>query len=93
MTAIDVAAGRDFARVAHVLVNARLTWWRDASRSLGGSIGHVEKRYDDDANTVPLSSNTLVNIYGAWSLTGTLQLYARIENLFDIHHEPVFGSG
>lgn len=93
MTAIDLTTGNDLARVPHVTADARVTWRPDPQFSLGGSIGYVGRRYDDDANTVALSSNTLVNIYGSCALTDNLQLYGRIENLFDIHYEPVFGYG
>ena len=93
MTAIDLATGNDLARVPHVTADARLTWTPDSRVTLGGSIGYVGRRYDDGGNTVLLSSNTLINVYGSYALTDALQIYARVENLFDIHYEPVFGYG
>jgi vitamin B12 transporter len=93
MTAIDLTTGNDLARVPHITADARLTWRPDPQFSLGGSIGYVGRRFDDDANTVALPSNTLVNIFGSYELTNNLQLYGRVENLFDIHYEPVFGYG
>jgi vitamin B12 transporter len=93
LTAIDLANGNDLARVPHVSVDARIFWKPEPGLSLGGSIGYVGRRFDDSANTVPLSSNTLVGFYGSYDLTRYLQLYARIENAFDVHYEPAFGYG
>ncbi|HEX3429998.1 MAG TPA: TonB-dependent receptor [Rhizomicrobium sp.] len=93
LTTIDLATGDDLARVPHITADAHLTWNPTDRLSLGGSIGYVGRRFDDSANTVGLSSNTLVNLYASYGLTDTLQLFARVENAFDIHYEPVYGYG
>ena len=93
LTAIDLATGDDLARVPHITADAHLTWNATDRFSLGGSIGYVGRRFDDSANTVVLSSNTLVNVYASYALTDALQLYGRVENAFDIHYEPVYGYG
>jgi vitamin B12 transporter len=93
LTAIDLATGDDLARVPHVTAEAHVNWSATDRFSLGGSIGYVGRRFDDPSNTLPLSSNTLVNIYAAYSLTGALQLYGRVENAFDIRYEPAYGYG
>ena len=93
LTAIDLATGDDLARVPHVTAEAHLTWQPATRFSLGGSVGYVGTRFDDSANSIRLSSNTLVNLYASFALTDALQLYGRVENAFDIHYEPVYGYG
>jgi len=93
LTAIDLATGADLARVPHITADAHATWTPMPRLSLGGSIGYVGRRFDDSANAVALSSNTLMNFYASYALTDALQLYSRVENVFDIKYEPVYGYG
>lgn len=93
MTATDETTGADLARRPHVTADARIFWTPDAPYSLGASIGYVGRRWDDAGNTVPLDSNTLVNLYATYSLTNALQLFARVENLADVRYEPTYGYG
>lgn len=93
MTAINLADRTDLLHIPNLTADASLTWTPTADISLGGTIGFVGKRWDDAANTVPLSSNTLVNFFGSYNLTGSLQLFARMENAFGIRYEPVYGYG
>lgn len=93
LTAIDLATGDDLARVPHVTADAHATWNVTPQFSFGGSITYVGPRFDDSADTVRLSSNTLVNVYASYALTNALQLYGRVENVFDIHYEPAYGYG
>ena len=93
LTAIDLATGGNLARVPHIATEGHIFWKATAQLSLGTSIAYVGPRFDDPTNTVALSSSTLVNFYGSYALTDVLQLYARVENAFDIHYEPVYGYG
>ena len=70
-----------------------VNWRATPDLSLGASIGYVGRRFDDSANAVLLSSNTLVNLYASYALTDTLELYGRLENAFDSRYEPVYGYG
>jgi vitamin B12 transporter len=93
MTDTDLATADDLARVPHVTTNAALTWWPVPAISLGGSVGYVGSRFDDQANTIRLSSNTVISLYGSYALTSWLQVFGRMENAFDAHYEPVYGYG
>jgi len=93
LTAVDLSTGDDLPRVPHSTAEAHLNWNATARLSLGGSIGYVGPRFDDTANTIRLSSNTIANLYAFYALTDTLQLYGRAENAFDIHYEPAYGYG
>jgi vitamin B12 transporter len=50
-------------------------------------------RFDDAGESVRLSDFALVNVFGSWQFTEQYELFARVENLFDKHYEPVFGFG
>ena len=92
-TAKNLVDGTSLARRPQLLADATLTWTPTPDISLGGNIGFVGKRWDDQANTVPLSSNTLVSVFGSYQITDSLTLFARIENAFGIRYEPVAGYG
>jgi vitamin B12 transporter len=93
MTAINLDTRTSLERRPQLLAHATLTWTPTADVTLGGTVGFVGKRWDDQANTMPLSSNTLVNLFGSYQLTDSLQVFARVENLFGIRYEPVTGYG
>jgi len=93
LTAIDLTTGNDLNRVPHISADVHITWNATPKLSLGGSIGYVGHRFDDLANTIALSSNTLLNFYTSYALTDELQIYGRLENAFDTRYEPVYGYG
>ncbi|MGH8231370.1 MAG: hypothetical protein ACRESY_06070, partial [Steroidobacteraceae bacterium] len=69
------------------------TWTPRAGTSLGASLSYVGARFDDAANTIPLGRTATVNLDASYALSAHLQLFARVENLFDDLDEPVFGYG
>jgi vitamin B12 transporter len=93
LTAIDRNSGLALARRPHVTANAVATWSPSVEFSVGGSVTYVGPRFDDAAETVRLSDYALINIFGAWRLSEQYEVFARAENLFDKHYEPVFGFG
>jgi vitamin B12 transporter len=63
---------------------------------LGSELVLVGRRFDNDFSTFPaerrsLASYTIVNLLGTYSLNDTIDLKARIENLFDRSYEDVYG--
>jgi vitamin B12 transporter len=54
---------------------------------------YVGARYSDTANTQKLGTYTLVNLAGSYDVTKNLQLFGRIDNLFDREYEEVAGYG
>jgi len=93
MKAIDLATGLELARRPHVSGNVGLTWTPQPRTSLGASVSYVGARFDNTTDSVPLLSNTTVNLYASYALGAHLQLFGRIENLFDNVAEPTFGYG
>jgi len=63
-----------------------------------GSVYFVGKRFDNDYSTFPvervsLGAYTLVNLAVSYDLTNEIELYGRIDNLFDREYEEVVGFG
>jgi len=90
-TAIDLATGYDLAREPHLMANARLVWTPTKVLSLGASVGFTGHRFDDAYDSVPLSSFALVNLFGSYDVTEQIELYARVQNLFEPHYELAAG--
>lgn len=68
----------------------------------GGNVGvdvvYVGNRFDNDFSTFPatqvkLSSYTVVNLRAQYRVTDYLEVFARVENLFDKDYEEVLGFG
>ena len=54
---------------------------------------YVGPSFDDAANTRKLAGRGLVDLRGSVPLGPSLELYARVENLFDKHYETVYQYG
>jgi vitamin B12 transporter len=93
LVARDELSGLELARRPHISGNAGVSWTADNGSSLGLSYGYVGRRYDDVANTVPLPANEHMNVFGSYALSAALQLYARVENLFDNESPQAAGYG
>jgi vitamin B12 transporter len=93
MQAIDEASGLALARRPHISANIGATWTPVTGTSLGASLSYVGARFDDAANTVPLDSARTVNLFASYALSAQLQVFGRVENLFNNLSEPTFGYG
>lgn len=93
LVSIDELTGLQLARRPHISANAGITWAPSGGSSLGGSIGYLDRRYDNAANTVDLHSFTTVNLFATYALTKQLSVYGRVENLFNELHEQTSGYG
>lgn len=54
---------------------------------------YVGSRYTDAANTKKMGDYTLINLAAAYDVTKNLQLFGRVDNLFDREYEEVAGYG
>ncbi|MBV9330971.1 MAG: TonB-dependent receptor [Alphaproteobacteria bacterium] len=93
MSAVDRDSGRPLQRRPHAEANGAFDWAVSPDLHLGGSLTYVGRRFDDAGATVPLSSFALIDLTGSYALGERAELFARVENLFDRHYEPVFGYG
>ncbi|HXC55827.1 MAG TPA: TonB-dependent receptor [Rhizomicrobium sp.] len=93
MSATNVVTHLDLARRPQNLASAVVTWTPWSGTSLGLSATYEGKRFNDNANLTPLTSNTQVNLFGAYDLTERWQLFGRIDNVFNDRTEEVTGYG
>jgi vitamin B12 transporter len=63
--------------------------------SLGGGVRHVSDSIDIDAfgDRVRLEGYVLADLRAAYAVSERIELYGRVENLFDEHYESVLGYG
>jgi vitamin B12 transporter len=85
-------------RRARDIASANLTW-TPAGRPFSGTLTvRYNGRQNDLAFTDPsfvpvlvsLKAFTLVNLAGTWRVTGKVELFGRVENLFDQRYQEVF---
>lgn len=64
-----------------------------ADWSLGGDLRWVGNSFDDAGNSIRLPAYALATLRGAVRFGAHVELYGRVENLFDARYENVFGYG
>ncbi|UTP40446.1 TonB-dependent receptor [Phenylobacterium sp. LH3H17] len=69
--------------LANILATYR--WANDAS--ISGAIRHVGASFDNAGNTYVLQGHTLLDLRASYPLTGALEVYGRVENVFDDDYE------
>lgn len=93
MHATDAIAHTDLARRPHNLASARVDWTPAQDWSLGAAAVYVGRRFDGAGATAPLPSHITADLFVSHRLGPHLELFGRIENLFDARYEPVAGYG
>jgi vitamin B12 transporter len=80
-------------RPDHTLYVAIDRQWTDRL-STGAALQYVDDRFDDQANAFPLQAYTLVDLRVAYGLKDGVDLFGRVENLFDADYESarLYGS-
>lgn len=85
--------GNLLARRPKETANAQLSYAWPADITTTAAVQYVGSSFDNAGNTVDLDSYTLVDLRAAWQVTQSLELIARIENLFDETYETAAGYG
>ncbi|MDR3506799.1 MAG: TonB-dependent receptor [Caulobacteraceae bacterium] len=57
------------------------------------ALRYAGRSFDDAANLIPLKAYALTDLRASYPLTARLELYGRIENLFDQHYETAYQYG
>lgn len=70
-----------------------LDWTSPLGLRLGTTVQLIGDSFDDQANRVPLDGFALVALRAALPLGERLELYGRVENLFDARYTVVAGYG
>lgn len=91
--AINVATGRDLARRPRHSINTSLDYDWAFGLKTGATITHVGDSFDNATNTRILEGYVLVDLRAAFPVTRNIELYGRIENLFNAQYETSFRYG
>ena len=78
------------SRRAKSRINAQLSYHQDRWQA-GGDVTRVGKRDDSSFNSIELESYEVANVFMRYHLTKSLDLFARVENLFDKNYETAAG--
>lgn len=94
----DKSTGDELLRRARNKVGIYGTWMVNDKLKIGANIVYVGSRKDNDFSTFPATTTTLhgytlVRASANYSLTESVELFARIENAFDDEYQEVFGYG
>lgn len=91
--AINVATGLDLARRPRHSVNLSADYDWLFGLKTGATITHVSASYDNASNSRKLEGYALVDLRAAFPVTRTVELYGRVENLFNEQYETTFRYG
>jgi vitamin B12 transporter len=89
----DTNFGRDLARRPRRSFNLSADYRWPTGFSTGITVSHVSHSFDDAGNAVRLGGYTLVDLRAAWPVTDRIELFGRVENLFDERYETAFRYG
>jgi vitamin B12 transporter len=85
--------GNQLPRRPEHMANVSATWrWSDAITTTA-AVRYAGEAFNNDANTVVMDDYTLVDLRASWRLSDTVELYGRVENLFDEDYETARGYG
>ncbi len=89
----DATTGLDLQRRPRESANASIDYRWSFGLKSGATITHLGSSFDDVANLRKLASYVLVDIRAAYPVTKQIELYGRIENLFNEQYETAYRYG
>jgi len=89
----SVNFGNALARRPSHTANAELAWRATSKFSAAAAVTYVGARFDDQANRIRVKGATLWDLRGAYALNPRVELYGRVENLFDKRYQTIAGYG
>ena len=89
----DLTTGKLLPRRPQDTANALVSYVWPARLTTALAVRYAGDTWDDAANTTRLKAYTLVDLRASYPLNDRLELYGRIENLFDQHYETAFQFG
>lgn len=85
--------GNALARRAKDSASFLVDWQSPWGPALGATVLMVGDTFDDVANTIRLDSYVRVDLRASFAITDTLEVYGRVENLFDAAYQSAFNYG
>ena len=90
---VDPNFGKQLARRPRQTVNVTGDYRWAFGLSTGATISHVSRSFDNPGHTKQLGDYVLVDLRAAMPVTDAIELYGRIENLFDERYQTAAGFG
>src|SRR3546814_1752267 len=81
--------GNALPRRARHVAGASIDYRWPFGLSTGASLLHVGSSFDDAANSRKLEGYVLASLRASYPLTERIELYGRVDNLFDAHYETI----
>ena len=96
LDAKNLSAGEEGLRLARrpdnsITLNADYDW--AFGLSTGATVTHVSGSYNDVGNTQRIEGYVLTGLRASYPIGQHLEVYGRIDNLFDVHYETITGYG
>jgi len=91
--AIDRTAKTDLARRPRHALSGSIDWQTPLGVTVGGDVRLVGDSFDDAGNFVPIDGHALFDLRASVPLSERIELYGRVENLFDADYVEVAGYG
>jgi len=85
--------GKDLARRPRHVVNATVSYTWPVKLTTAVAVRYASRSFDMVSNTTVLHGYTVVDLRASYPLTDRIEVYGRIENLFDEHYETAFQYG
>ena len=85
--------GLDLPRRPRHSLNSAIDYQWAFGLKTGATITHVGSSFDNLANTRKLAGYVLVDLRASYPVTKGIEIYGRIENLFDEHYETTYRYG
>ena len=89
----DANFGNRLARRPKDSANVSIDWTTPWKLALGASLSIAGDSFDNLSNTVRLDGYALASIRASYPLTDAIELFGRVENLFDERYQTVAGYG
>ncbi len=85
--------GTDLARRPRHTANATVSYVWPMKLTTAVAIRYASRSFDSPGNRTPLHGYTLVDLRASFPITEKIEVYGRVENLFDEHYETAFKYG
>ena len=88
-----VNAGKQLTRRPKNMWNASAAYRWPVGLSTSAAVRHVGKTFNNDANTVVVKGYTVVDVRASYPVTEQIEVFGRVENLFDKDYETILNYG
>lgn len=89
----DATFGNRLARRPKDNANLSIDWTSPVKLAIGASVSITGDSFDNLSNTVRLVGYTLASIRASYPINAAIEIFGRVENLFDAKYQTVSGYG